>query len=120
MGSDMALKSPASSVVTARVAPVSRLLTVTATPRMPTPDASSTLPGNSSRHLRGSGLRNRQQGAKTTNRQSHREIDQREILQNNTNGPQSSCGAGNFARSRLLGDSSIHALILEPHRCNGS
>ncbi len=35
---------PRRPVVTARVAPVSRLLTVTATPRMPAPEASSTFP----------------------------------------------------------------------------
>jgi hypothetical protein len=44
MGKDMAVKSPASFVATARVAPVSRFLRVTATPRIPAPDASSTLP----------------------------------------------------------------------------
>src|SRR5580698_5583602 len=44
MGSERALKLPASSVVTERAAPVSRSFTVTATPRTPAPDGSAILP----------------------------------------------------------------------------
>src|SRR5580658_301666 len=44
MGSERALKLPASSVVIERAAPVSRSFTVMATPRTPAPEGSATLP----------------------------------------------------------------------------